>query len=311
MKITCIDFETANPFWGSVCAMGLVVIEDGKLAHTFDTLIKPHPGYSVFSRDNIRVHGIKPEMVKDAPEFDAVYNRVKPYIEGGLLAAHNTSFDIFCLKDVLTLYNIPIPGFEYICTCEIARKAWKGLRNYKLKTVSTHLGFKFKHHDAGEDAIACANIIIKAMEQTSARDIYHLAEILGVKIGIVKAGENHILSSVTSAQKKADRVDAREIVPETRDFNPAHALFKKELVFTGRFSKGMTRRQAMQIAVNKGAKISNYVRAVTDFLVQGADEAAGGSGGESSKIRKAKRLMGSGDKIKIISEKDFFAMVGV
>jgi NAD-dependent DNA ligase len=67
----------------------------------------------------------------------------------------------------------------------------------------------------------------------------------------------------------------------------------------------------MQIAVNKGAKISNYVRAVTDFLVQGADEAAGGSGGESSKIRKAKRLMGSGDKIKIISEKDFFAMVGV
>jgi len=66
----------------------------------------------------------------------------------------------------------------------------------------------------------------------------------------------------------------------------------------------------MQMAVNKGAKISNYVRAVTDFLVQGADEGAGSRGVESSKIRKARRLVEAGDKIKIISEEDFFTLLG-
>jgi len=205
MKITCIDFETANPFWGSICAVGVAVIEEGRVVHSLNSLIKPKLGYDEFNRDNIRVHGITAEKVREAPGFDALYPEIKGFIEGSVVAAHNTSFDVPALLDVLTLYNIPIPGFEYICTCEIARKAWQGLKNYRLKTVGAFLGRKFKHHDAGEDAMTSALILIKAMEQYSASDAHALSGILKVPMGKVNAGEEYILSSVKKELKAAER----------------------------------------------------------------------------------------------------------
>jgi DNA polymerase-3 subunit epsilon len=305
MKITCIDFETANPFWGSICSTGIAVIEDGKVTQTLTELIKPHPEHGVFNRDNIRVHGIKPDMVSDAPEFSAFYPKIKPLIENNIIAAHNTSFDVDCIRDVLTIYNIPIPSFEHICTCELAERAFPGLESYRLKTVSKHLGFKFKHHDAGEDALAAANVIIKAMEKTGISDIRKLAESLGVEIRTVRAADIYELSSIRQQRKREQRVDARGITAENTEFDPAHPLLNKEIVFTGQFANGMHRREAMQQAANTGAKLINYVRYATDFLVQGAKD----RDKEGSKARKAKKLMEAGAKIKILSEEEFLSLL--
>ena len=205
MKITCIDFETANPFWGSICSVGAAVIENGNITESISELIKPHPEYAVFNRDNVRVHRIKPEMVRNAPEFNMFYPGFKHLIEGGLIAAHNTSFDIDCLRDVLTIYGIPIPSFEYICTCELAKKAWPDEKTYKLKAFSRMLGHEFRHHDAGEDAIAAANIIIKAMEKTGISDIRKMAESLGVKIKQVNPEDEYVLSHIRWKKKKSIR----------------------------------------------------------------------------------------------------------
>ncbi|MFP4465686.1 MAG: 3'-5' exonuclease [Candidatus Goldiibacteriota bacterium] len=205
MRITCIDFETANPFWGSICSVGAAVIEDGIITETVSELIKPHPEYGVFNRDNIRVHKIRPEMVKNAPEFNEFYPKIRHLIEGSIVAAHNTAFDVDCLRDVLTIYNIPIPSFEHICTCELAKKAWPQQETYKLKAFSRMLGHHFRHHDAGEDAIAAANIIIKAMEKTGISDIRGMAESLGVKIKPVDPEDEYILSYIRWKKKKSLR----------------------------------------------------------------------------------------------------------
>jgi DNA polymerase-3 subunit epsilon len=306
MRLTCIDFETANPFWGSICAVGVAVIENGKVAHAINRLIKPKPGYDLFNRDNIRVHGITPEKVKNAPEFDAVYPEIKPFIENGIVAAHNTAFDVPALEDVLTIYNIPIPGFEYICTCEVARASWQGLKNYRLKTVGAFLGHTFKHHDAGEDALTSALIMISAMKAIPADDVHVLADSLKVKMGTVKAGEEYVLSSIKKERRAADKTDAETIKAETCEFNAEHPLYNRELVFTGRFADGMTRRQAMQKAVNCGARLSNYVRYNTDFLVKGG---AVLKDNDSPKVRKAEKLIEEGMKIKIISEEEFLEML--
>ncbi len=306
-KITCIDFETANPFWGSICSVGVAVIENGKITKTISSLVKPHPKYREFNRDNIRVHGIKPEMVKNAPEFDEIFKEIKPFIKGQMIAAHNTTFDVNCLRDVLTIYNIPIPSFKYICTCELSRAAWKGLENYKLKTVNTHLGHKFKHHDAGEDAVASANIILRAMQDYGCKDILSLAEKLNVKIGEVKEGEEYILSSEKARIKKSKQINIKEIKPENETLNPLHPLYKKEIVFTGDFKSGISRKQAMQLAVNCGAVLSSYVRPFTDYLVQGGNENFQKT--LSSKMKKAKQLIEKDGKVRIISEEDFIRLV--
>lgn len=305
-EITCIDFETANPFWGSICAVGVAAVRGGEAVMARNVLVKPHGEYGKFNRDNIRVHGITPAMVESAPEFPVVYEELGPLIENSIVAAHNTEFDINCLKDALTIYGLPIPSFEYFCSCELSRAVWKGLKNYKLKTVSKHLGYVFKHHDAGADALACANIIIRAMEETGISDIRALAEKTGVKIKSSEAGAGYELSSVRHARLREERFDARKITAETKTFDPGHPFFEKEIVFTGQFLNGMSRQEAMQLAVNAGARAGNYVRYKTDFLVAGEKE---GSKAKSGKMRKAKKLAEAGEKIRIMGEEEFFKLL--
>lgn len=301
MKIICIDFETANPFWGSICAAGVVVLDDGVITEKFSTLIKPHIKYAEFNRDNIRVHGIKPEMVLRQPEFPEFYHRIKILVEGGLIAAHNSTFDIDCLRDALTIYGLPIPSFEYICTCEIAKKMWKELKGFTLKKVSDFLGYKFRHHDALEDSLAAANILQKAMETAGTTDIRAIADLLGVKIRKVDNAAPYELSSVRHARNREDRISVREIKAVTREFDKNHPFYAKEMVFTGRFKNGLTRRQIMQMAADMGAVLCDYVRSKTDILVSG--EPKGET--ESSKLRKAKKMAEEGHKIQIIGEDEF------
>lgn len=304
MKITCIDFETANPFWGSICAVGLAVIEDGEIIHTLNTLVKPHPQHGVFNRDNIRVHKIKPEMVKDAPEFDALYPKLKPYIENCIVAAHNTDFDISCLRDAMTIYGLKIPDFEYFCTCELSRKVWKGLQNYKLKTVSRHLEYKFTHHNAGEDALASANIILKALAHTNAGNVEELAGKAVIKIKKISSADIYELSSIRHARKAALRVDAKEIKAAGSPGENGK-FYGKEVVFTGEFISGLGRREAMQMAADAGAKLCNYVRHMTDYLVV----ADNNCGGNSAKLRRAKKIIEEGGGIVIMTGDDFLRLI--
>ena len=312
MKITCIDFETANPFIGSVCAMGVAVIEDGKITFSKNIPVKPHPKYGAFNKDNVRIHGITKESVKDAHEFNEVYESLKPYMENAVIAAHNTDFDIRALKDVLTVYSLPIPGFEYFCTVELAKSTWLGLKNYRLHTVSAHLNHELKHHDAGEDALACANIIISAVKETGLHDIRELLTRAKVKIKTVQANEAHVLSHDFLTERFGEKVNAAHIMPKTESFDPKHPMYKKEFVFTGEFSNGITRREAMQKVVDAGGVLSNWVRGSTDYLVMGPhDLKKKPITAESGKVKRAKRLIEGKRPIQIISEPDFFKMLEV
>ncbi len=187
MKIACIDFETANGFQGSVCAVGVVVVQDGALADSFYSLVRPHADCGEFNPFNIRVHGIHPKDVADAPEFDAVYERMQPLLCGALLAAHNASFDMTCLRRVLALYGIAEPQASYLCTCRMAQRAWPALHNHRLNTVAASLGHRFAHHNALEDARACAVALLAAMEQRRAADPLALLRGLGLSAGCLGA----------------------------------------------------------------------------------------------------------------------------
>lgn len=187
MKYTVIDFETANSRRNSACAIGLVVVEDGQVIEERAYLIQPHD--MIFEGMNIAIHGIRPEDVVDAPTFDELYLEVlKPYLENQLVVAHNASFDISVLRACLSLFNIPFPTLDYLCTVKVAQKCWEYLPRHSLDVVSKFLGFEFKHHDAYDDARACANVLIKAAEEKKITSPYHLAECLGIKMGKLYLG---------------------------------------------------------------------------------------------------------------------------
>jgi DNA polymerase-3 subunit epsilon len=153
-----LDFETATGRRASACAVGLVYVRDGRIAGVESFLIQP-PG-NAYSRFNISIHGIDPSMTRDSPTFGELWTTLADRIDGRPVAAHNASFDMSVLRYELDHLGLRYPDLEYYCTLVLARACWPGLHGHRLPDVASHCGIAFQHHDAAEDARACAEILL-------------------------------------------------------------------------------------------------------------------------------------------------------
>ncbi len=160
-----IDFETANQERSSVCAVGVVIVKDGEITDKYYSLIQPEPNY--YNYWNTKCHGLTSEDTDEALVFSEVWKKVMPLIEGLPLLAHNSGFDEGCLKGVFRTYQMDYPDFDFHCTLRASRKQYPELPNHQLHTVSRHCGYEMRnHHEALDDAYACAIIGLKVFGET-------------------------------------------------------------------------------------------------------------------------------------------------
>lgn len=162
-SFTAIDFETANHYPTSACSIGLVLVRDGEIVDEFSHFIKPQPFF--FYPKFIRIHGITPAMVEEAPSFYELWGNIARYFETDALVAHNAVFDMSVLKACLERANIYARLPQHYCTCRLARKYLKQLPNHKLNTVCEHFGIELNHHEALSDARGAARIMLE-LEKT-------------------------------------------------------------------------------------------------------------------------------------------------
>ena len=186
MTVIAIDFETANERRDSACAVGLAWIDDGAVVRRESRLIRP-PELR-FSPGNIRVHGIVPADVRNQPTFPEVMAEFLPDLASGLILAHNAGFDMGVLRASLGAYGVVPPAFSYLCTLQIARRVFPAEEGCGLGKVAARLGIRFEHHDAGEDAYACAEIALAAARQTGAPSIAALSRAIHLPITTLSAG---------------------------------------------------------------------------------------------------------------------------
>jgi DNA polymerase-3 subunit epsilon len=166
MRITSLDFETANHSDASICSAGIAVFVDGELTETRHWLVRPPRGHGWFREDFIEIHGITPADVQDAPEFPAVAHELLPFLTSAdFVIAHNARFDIRKLNGTLRHFGISCPSFPTLCTCQAARRAWPHLPDHKLGTVATHIGHKFRHHNALDDAEAAGRVLAAIIKE--------------------------------------------------------------------------------------------------------------------------------------------------
>lgn len=184
MNFTAIDFETANARRGSACEIGVVVVENGEIVNRFSHLIRPEPLH--FDPRNIAIHGITPEDVRDAPTFFEAWTELWPKISGPLVA-HNAAFDMSVLRYSLDDYGARYPETDYFCTVVMSRLAWPELPDHKLNHVAKEIGVSFEHHDAEEDAFACARIAMAACTHLGVSSLYDLPDRHGLRIGRLHA----------------------------------------------------------------------------------------------------------------------------
>lgn len=153
-----IDFETANRYPNSACAIGMVKVIDNRIVETFYSLICPP--YLMFDPGNIRIHGIRPSDVADEPTFKTLWPQVEAFIGNLPLVAHNAPFDKKVLQSVMDYYDLEPIENQFFCTVKLARQAYPHLSSHRLNIMAEYLDLNLNHHQALDDARVCAEILI-------------------------------------------------------------------------------------------------------------------------------------------------------
>lgn len=174
--LVAIDFETANSHPLSACQVGIIVFSEGEVVFEYESLIKPPRRYSDFNYYNVQIHNITKNDVKDAKNWNQLYDDFAYYFDNSIMVAHNAGFDMRVLKNLNDFYQIKYPRSVYYDTVELARKMLPYLPNHKLNTVSQHLEITLDHHNAKSDAYACGLIVYKCLQMTDAENVSQLFE---------------------------------------------------------------------------------------------------------------------------------------
>ena len=185
LDFTAIDFETANSSMASACSVGLVKVRDGQVVDRIGWFIRPPQGHDHFIDWNVRIHGITPDMVHDAPSWHDQMADLLAFTGDDPLVAHNAGFDMGVIKAACAATGYATPLYSYFCSLQIARNTYT-LESYKLPSVASAAGFSdFPHHDAVADAEACAAIVIHAADRYGAIDVPELTERAGVRLSTI------------------------------------------------------------------------------------------------------------------------------
>jgi len=286
MNFTAVDVETANADMSSICQIGAASFADGELIDQWKTLIDPKAHFDWF---NIGIHGIRPEAVAGAPTFSDIHAELCSRLGQRVIVTH-THFDRVALHQASAKAALPQIECKWLDTARVARRTWEEFSwsGYGLENICDKTGYKFKHHDALEDAKAAGNILLAACKETG----FDLERWL----------------SRVSEPIDSSRISSGKAIK--REGNPDSPLYGEVIVFTGTLQ--ITRSEAADLASKVGCSVAQGVTKKTTLLCVGdqdLDKLAGHS--ISSKHRKADGLIEKGQSIRIIRESDFVEMVGL
>ena len=187
VDFTALDFETANSNAASACAVGLVRVRGGAVQGRSAWLIRPPAEHGAFLPFNIKIHGITPEMVADAPEWGDQLDALRDFIGDDIVVAHNAGFDMGVIRAACAATVTPTPRLRYLCSVQVSRKTYD-IPSHRLPLAAEAAGFgPFSHHEALADAEACAAIISDAARRHTAADLPALAKATGLKIQRLQA----------------------------------------------------------------------------------------------------------------------------
>lgn len=335
LDFTAIDFETANGFRGSPCSVGLVKMRGGRPVETASWLMQPPEGHDVFDPRNVAIHGIRPEDVVGRPRFGELFAEIGGFIGDDVLVAHNAAFDLGVIRSALEVSGLPAPAYDYACTVVLSRRTYQ-LPSHSLPFVAEAAGVSLvNHHDATEDAAACAGILVDIAHRHGASDVAGLYEALHLSLPRhpeFVPGRDDVSPATAKALRRTAAPDGTAAVqtagrrrwvpwpdegvnpPADVGADPAHPLFGHRIVFTG--ALGISRAEAKSRAAALGAQPASSVTRATTLLVVGdgfvaSDLRAGrGTGRVTSKARRALELRSAGYRVEVLSEGEFLQMLG-
>jgi DNA polymerase III subunit epsilon len=161
-KVTFVvtDTETTgtNAEKGRIIELGAVRVRGGEIVDRFSELINPGmavPGYIT------RLTGISTGMLFGKPRAEEVVPRFMTFLDDGVFAAHNLSFDLGFVNGELYRCRMDPLTRPAVCTLRLARRLLPGLSSKSLGAVADFLNIRITaRHRALGDAEATGLMLI-------------------------------------------------------------------------------------------------------------------------------------------------------
>ena len=271
-----------------IAEIGAIKVRDGKVIDEFSQLV--HIDFPM-PKDALNVNNITDEMLADAPHATEAVRAFVEFIgDDPTFVGHNIkTFDLPIIERVADACRVPFDYIDAIDTLYLARKAWPDLERKNMETLRAFL--KIENDDAHraladcEDEMAVYNAIregVKSGEITFARP----------RRGSRRPGATYNKNWGSTAK-------AKDIKPETTDFDTSHPLYGKLVVVSGDVAMfDGDRQRTWQAIANVGGVPQDNVTKKTDLLVCG-------DGAGASKRNKAEQY-----GKKIITAEEFEKMFG-
>lgn len=282
MDFVVIDLEKLDDSQLSICEVGMVKCQGGKLVDEFHSYIKPAGmGRNNFGRTTLK--HITDEMLMSAPTFSEIYNRMKDFVGEAILVCHNKGADLNYLYYNEKAYGLSGLYTEFIDTMDICKI---GLEEAYKKIIKKQME---KHHSALDDARHTAEILLAICEQT---DITKF-----IKSDYIPEKEKP-----KSGNKKYGTVSSEDLADE--DFMLSDFDFLgKTCVISGCSDneKASLKSKLEEI----GAKVTGSITGNTDVLIKAKN--VGSSKKEKAKTQKEKRP----DSFHIFTQKGVAKELGI
>jgi len=282
-RFVAVDVETANADLSTICQIGFVLFDNGKLEWTWESLVDPE---DFFDGWNVAIHGITEHDVAGKPTFGELYPKIEASITDQILVCH-TPFDRLAITRAIEKYDLPELHCSWLDSAKVVRRAWPdqfAQSGYALAICTAELGVDFRHHVASEDARAAGELVNLAIEHTGR----------SLDDWLVRVTES--IWGFYPSQNIA------------REGNPDGPLAGEIAVFTGALT--IPRSHAADLAAGAGCDVTKGVTKKTTLLVVGDQDIRRLAGhSKSSKHRKVEALIENGQPIRILGETDFLRLV--
>jgi DNA polymerase III epsilon subunit family exonuclease len=176
-----VDVETTGARAGygdRITEIAVAVVHGGRREIVFESLVNPE---RPIPRAVCAITNITDEMVRHAPRFADLAERVLAVLAGRVFVAHNARFDWnFISSELRRSRDLTLDGTR-LCTVRLARRLVKGVRSCGLDNLCRFFGFRNQaRHRAGGDALVTAELLHRLLtlaREEGARTLQDLSSI--------------------------------------------------------------------------------------------------------------------------------------
>jgi DNA polymerase III subunit epsilon len=174
-----VDVETTGMragFGDRITEIAVAVVHGGRREIVFESLVNPE---RPIPRGICAITNITDEMVRHAPRFSDLAERILATLSGRVFVAHNARFDWnFVCAELRRSRDLTLDGTR-LCTVRLARRLVRGVRSCGLDNLCRFFGFhNGARHRAAGDALVTAELLCRLLalaREEGARTLQDLA----------------------------------------------------------------------------------------------------------------------------------------